>query len=471
MRAILLSFGCCLWLSGCAYYGDIHGGNTKPFDTASLSIPHTYKKSTQRAVENHWWHKFKDPQLNLLVDTALSDSPTLQSAQARVKQTQYLSAEVESALWPSVDFSGYVQRQRFSFYGLEPPPFNGKIFNIGDLGLNFNYEFDFWGKNREALKARISSEIATEAELAETQLILAASIANTYFQLCNDHEQVKVAQENWQIGKQILQIATHRTQQGVESDIPVKTIEANVKATEQTLEEYRQAEGLARHQLAVLLGKNPFVTNIILERSTFQKQQIQIPSHLPASLLAQRPDILAAKARAEAAAHEIKVAKARFFPNINLSALYSYQGVGLEHLFLAESQNNAITGAIDLPIFDAGARRANLGAKYAEYDSAVNEYNASILTALREVADQLSILQTVNSRLKAQKSALMATTHNYKLYSLRYTQGITDYASVLENKQLVLQQQAVQIALQTQHEQAVVAMLKALGGHDSIGQG
>ena len=398
----------------------------------------------------------------------MADSPTLQIAQARVRQAQSLADAADSALWPSLDFSGYVQRQRFSEFGLAPPPFNGKTFNIGTLGLNFNYEFDFWGKNREALKAKISLEAATQAELAEAELVLAAAVANTYFQLYNNSEQVKIARANWQLGQQILIISTNRTRQGINSEIPVKTIEANVKATEQIIEEYRQAELLARHQLAVLLGKNPFATRITIGRYTFKQQQVQLPASLPASLLANRPDIYAAKARAQAAANEINVAKARFFPDINLSALYSYQGVGLEHLFLAESQNNAITGAIDLPIFDAGMRRANLGMKYAEFDSAVNEYNRTILTALREVADQSSILQTLDTRLAEQNSALNATQHNYKLYSLRYNHGIADYVAVLESKQLVLQQQATQLALQTQYLQAVATMLKALGGHDSI---
>jgi len=442
---------------------------SQSYDTANLSTPHVYKKPSQNQANNHWWQQFHDPQLNQLINTALTDSPTLLIAEARVRQAQYLAAEVDSALWPSLDFNGYVQRQRFSEFGLAPPPFNGKTFNIGTLALNFNYEFDFWGKNRQALKARINSEIATEAELAQSQLVLAAAVANTYFQLCNDNEQVKIARANWQAAKQILQIAGDRTQKGVNSEIPVKTIEANVKATEQILEEFRQAELLTRHQLAALLGKNPFTTRIEIGKLTFQQHQFHLPANLPASLLTQRPDIYATKMRAEAAANEINVAKARFFPNINLSALYSYQGVGLEHLFQSASQNNAITGAIDLPIFDAGRRRANLGVKYAEFDTAVNEYNSTILTALREVADQLSILQTVNARLKAQDSAFSATQHNYKLYSLRYNHGIADYVAVLQSKQLLLQQQAVQVALQTQHLQAMVGMLKALGGHDLIG--
>lgn len=471
MRAALFStLWCSLWLSGCAYYGDMHN-QSHPLTPADLSTHHVYPKPAKPVYSQQWWQQFHDPQLNQLITVALSDSPTLEVSKARIRQAQYLADAAGTTLWPSVGFSGYVQRQRFSEFGIVPPPFNGNTYNIGTLALNFNYEFDFWGKNRQALKARLNTELATEAELAQSQLVIAAAVANTYFQLCNYHQQVRIAQENWNAGKQILQIAAVRSQKGVNSEIPVQTIQANVKATEQLLEQYRQAELLANHQLASLMGKNPFSTSIEVGKLNFRAHPIALPSNLPANLLAARPDIYASKMRVEAAANEINVAKARFFPNINLSALYSYQGVGLEHLFQSASQNNAITGAIDLPIFDAGLRRANLGVKLAEYDKAVNDYNNTILSALREVADQVSILQTVKAQLKAQNSAFDATQRNYKLYNLRYNQGIADYVSVLESKQLVLQQQAVQVNLQTQQLQAVVLMLKALGGHDSINQG
>jgi outer membrane protein TolC len=187
---------------------------------------------------------------------------------------------------------------------------------------------------------------------------------------------------------------------------------------------------------------------------------------LPAHLIASRPDIIAARARAEAAAHEINVAKTLFFPDINLNGLFSYQSVGLGHLFGPTSQTNGVTAAFDLPIFDAGARRANLGVKYAEYDIAVQSYNQTILTALRDVADQLSTIRTLKSQLKAQALALRSTRNNYKLFKSRYNHGIVTYTQVLEIRQLLLQQESTQRDLQARHLLAVVAMLKALGGNE-----
>lgn len=466
IRATQILF-CIFGLSGCVYYGDIHQ-HSQEINTANLSEHHQY--TIPKNTFSHsagWWNQFHDPELNELISVAIKDSPSMKIAETRLQAATHLAEEASSALWPSVDLSGYLQRQRFSAMGLVPPPFNGKIFNIGDLGLNFNYEFDFWGKNREALKAKINEENAAKAEEAETELLLSAAVAQVYFELCHDMSQIDLAKQTVTVNKKLLQITSNRLKHGVESDIPVKTTLANLAAAREMLEQYKQREALSRHELAILLGKNPFTTDIITKHFVFHHYAFSLPASLPAHLLANRPDILAAKYRVEAAAHEVNVTKAYFFPDINLSALYSYQSIELNKLFTAPNRNNAITGAIDLPIFDAGERRAALRVKYAEFDLAVNQYNQSILTALREVADQLSNLRAIQARLNAQMTSYRAIQHNYQLYQSRYHNGIADYAKLLENKNNVLQQASEQLDLETQHVQTTVALLKALGGKDA----
>jgi len=460
---------CVLSLTSCVYYGDLHT-KAKPFSTTDLNTSHLYN-AKPGITSTEWWNRFHDPELNLLISSAIAGSPDMQIAESRVRRAQAIVEGATAPLWPSIDFSGYIQRQKLSEFGLIPPPFNGRTFNIGELGFNLNYDFDFWGKNRQILASRISEKCASQADLAQARLILSAAVADTYFQLLNNQAQQQLALENLQLTREISDIVLERARHGIESDIPVKTALANVQLARLSVDQYRQAEMLAQNQLAILLGKNPFATTIITHHFTYHKQHVSLARSLPANLLAQRPDIYAAKLRAEAAAHEINVAKSRFFPNISLTSLFSYESVGLGHLFDVASQNNAITGAVDLPIFDAGARRANLGVKSAEYDMAVNSYNQTVLNALREVADQLAIMNTVKNQLRAQDRALQATEHNYKLFNSRYNHGIVDYVQVLEIKQLLLQYHATQLDLQTRHLRAVVGVLKALGGNEMSEQG
>ncbi|HSW93516.1 MAG TPA: efflux transporter outer membrane subunit [Gammaproteobacteria bacterium] len=465
-RKLLIGSLCSMGLAGCVYYGDIHS-HSHEIDTKTLVTPHRYTPQQISPVARAgWWTLFHDPELNALIAVAMQDSPDLQSAKARVEAATHLAERAESALWPTVDLSGYLQRQRFPEEGLIPPPFNGKIFNIGELGLNFNYEFDFWGKNRQALRAKINEEYAAKAELAESELVLSAAIAEVYFRLEYDLSVIRLAKEKVAVNEALLRIVSNRMHHGIESDIPVKRTLATLAQTKETLEQYRQGEALSRHQLAVLLGENPFTTDIRTKQFAFHHYPVSIPSSLPAHLLANRPDILAAKWQVEAAANQVNVAKAWFFPDINLSALYSYQSIELNQLFTAQNRNNALTGAIDLPIFDAGARRAGLREKYAEYDLAVFQYNRTLLAALRDVADQLSSLRAINAELNAENLSYHALSHTYDLYRTRYRHGIADYAEVLENRDSLLQQSMAQLALQRAQVQTVVLLLKALGGRD-----
>lgn len=455
-------------LSGCVYYADLHSESHPIAISARIHAP----TEAPRPASADWWYRLKNPQLNQLISLALSHSPTLQTAEARVRKAEHLSDGAAASRWPSLDFSGYAQRQRFSELGLAPPPYNGRTFNIGTLGFNFNYEFDFWGKNRQTFLASLSEKNAVWAEYAETRLILSAAVATTYFSLLDDLQQIKFAKAIWQLAKERADIAKTREKHGIESAIPVKSLIANTEVARQALQQWQQAAALTRHQLAILLGDHPLTKVVTLAATVHPPVSINLPASLPANLLANRPDIYAARYRTEAAASRVNVAKARFFPDINLSALFSYQGVGpgFNHLLNVGNQNNAVTAAFDLPIFDAGARRANLGASYADYDMAVTTYNQTILTALQQVADALTILQTLRDQQHSQNIAVSAASQQYNLYHSRYNNGISDYATLIESKQLLLQQQALQQSLQTRRLQATVTMLKALGGRDTLGK-
>jgi len=449
-------------LTSCVSYYGIHGNST-PLTVSTLLVNHHYTVPARQIALN-WWDGFHDPQLSRLIMLALMDSPNMHSAEARVRQAQHLAEGSVAPLLPSLDFSAYFQREKFPQFGLIPPPFNGKIFNISDVGVNFNYNFDIWGKNRQILAATVNEQCATEADLAEARLVISTTVANTYFELLNNIAQVAIAKDNLRQSQQILKIVSERANKGIESAIPVQYALVNMQTARLTVEQFKQAENLARNQLAVLSGKNPLATKISTRDMVYKHYRISLPKSLTANVLARRPDITAAKFRVEAAAHSINAAKAGFFPNFNLTALFSYQSVLQNRLFEVGSQDNFVTGAIDLPIFDAGRRRANLGVKYAEYDLAIGYYNQTILTALREVADQLAILYAINSQIDMQQNVLYATEQNYKLFMLRYHHGIINIMELLEYKQLLLKQQAIYHNLQTRHLQTVVTTLKALGG-------
>jgi NodT family efflux transporter outer membrane factor (OMF) lipoprotein len=412
-----------------------------------------------------WWTVFNDPRLNQYIETALANSPDLAIAQSRIRQAQSAAALAGSDLYPGIDADAQITRERITRTGLFPPPIGGNTYTETNFGFNFNYEFDFWGKNRQTLKARLTEQRAVEFDYAQSRLVLATAVASTYFQLQAIETRLRLAEDLQHQNQELLDIISVRAQHGVESDIPVSTANAEMQATKITVSQLRELVKLSQHQLAALMGKNPMTTRITAAKFAYHPHLFILPKIIPANLLARRPDLAAARLRVQMVAHDINAAKARFYPNINLLALLSLQSYTLNEAFGLPARDLAIGSAIDLPVFDAGARRAGLNQRYAEFDNAVGSYNATILQGLREVSDEVTTLNSLNAQQRAQQSVLQATLLNYKLVKSRYAHGIVDYSNVLQQKNNVVAQQNQQIQLQAQHYKSMVAMIKALGGN------
>lgn len=450
--------------TGCVRFGDIPTP-TNPLETSALSVNHSFK-SLKKSPALPYFKHLNDPQLTHLIVIGLADAPDMRRARARVVRARALAEMSYAGLFPTLSLNGDVAKAYFPIRGTIPPQFPNlkklKQANLANIGLRFNYELDFWGKNREHLASKINEADAAQMDLAEARLLLASAIANTYFDVQNNMNQQRLAKENAHLLRELADITLDRAKQGIQSNIPVNTAVANAQAARLAVEDYKRQEQQSRFQLAVLMGKNPMATTI--EVATFSKKQLPLPSVIPANLLAQRPDIAAACLLAEAAAHQIRVAKTAFFPNVNLRGLLSLQSFFFNKAFNIWLQNDNIAAALDLPIFDAGSRRANLHANYAQYEIAVNQYNKTILNALKEVGNQLTALDTLKTQIAAQESVLKSTAANYNLYQAQYTHGIIDDMQLIDIKQLLVQQKAILRQLQTRQIQAYVSLLTALGG-------
>lgn len=471
MRLTLLLAFCLLGLTGCVnYYGT--KSDVKPLTAAQLSTQKVYSRApTAFATPHDWWKVFHNPQLNQLIETALKNSPSLQNAASRIRGAQQLTNSAKTALWPSIDAEASYTRERFAAFGLIPPPFNNHTFNIADIALNLNYELDVWGKNRQFLAARISETCAAQADWAQARLMLSTAVASTYFELQSAIKQRRIAENLWRVERELLAINKVQGKRGIVSASPIKVSTIDEQSARLDMMRLLESEKLKEHQLAYLLGENARNTKIKVPPFRFTAQRLRLPASLPANLLAVRPDIIAARLRTEAAAHQINVAKARLFPNINLIGLFSYQTIYMNRLFDPSSQNNGIQGAIDLPIFDAGARRAAVAYQYAEYDSAVTQYNQTILDALRQVADEEIILQSVTHELQIQDQATNAAQKSYELAKARYQHGIIDYSQMLTTKSTFWRQQAVLVDLKVRHIQATIGLIRAMGGSELIIKG
>ncbi|TSP11828.1 efflux transporter outer membrane subunit [Cupriavidus campinensis] len=411
-----------------------------------------------------WWEGFGDPQLTALVEAALAGQPTLRIAAARVRQADALAGGAESALYPQVNLSARTTRQRFSENGLVPRPLAGSWKWSSDVQLGLGYELDFWGKNQAAFDAALDRVRAAEVDYHAAELILTTSVVRTYLRLDAAYAQRALTEQTYRQRQNTLDLTRRRVDAQLDSAFDMKQAEAALPATRERLAAINEIIALTRNQLAALAGKGPDAGAEVRPPQLRDRYAAAVPATLPAELIGRRPDVVAQRWRVEAASHDIRAAKAEFYPNISLNAFAGLQSLSLSDFLTAGSRTFGIGPALSLPIFDRGRLRANLGVRQAEYDAAAEQYNATLVTALHDVVNQLVSLRWLAERANEQQQALQLTQEAYDMAVSRYRSGVGNYLQVLSAEGQVLQQKQLLIDIETQERTLHLELIRALGG-------
>jgi NodT family efflux transporter outer membrane factor (OMF) lipoprotein len=411
-----------------------------------------------------WWHSFKDPQLDQLMNEALDGSPTLKVAAARARKALAFADVAQAALSPRVDGSASSTRERFTERGLIPPPVAGTWSTVNQLQVTLDWEIDFWGKNRAAYESAVGSARAAEVEAYAARLALSTNIAQAYVQLQRAYLLLDVAQTNLKDREHIYALTRDRNNAGIESRLGLRQAEAALPATREQIAQLQETIQLTRNQLAALLGQGPDRGLAIARPPDNISGPVALPSSVPAELLGRRPDLVAQRWRVEAAQKDIASAKAEFYPNVNLAAFIGVQSLGGAGFLTAASRMMGAGPAVTLPIFDAGRLRGNLAGKDADYDVAVEQYNQTLADALREVVDQLTSFKSVDEQRRQQQQALGAAQEAYDLALLRYREGIGNYLEVLSAESPLLAQQSLDAELRARQLALSINLIRALGG-------
>ena len=411
-----------------------------------------------------WWRSFDDPQLDQLMNEALDGSPTLKIAAARARKALAAADVTKAALSPRVDGNLSSTRERFSERGLIPPPVGGSWATLNQLQVTLDWEVDFWGKNRAAFESSLGQALAAEVEAFAARLALSTNIAQAYVQLQRAYLLLDVAQANLKDREQIYALTRDRNNAGIESRLGLRQAEAALPATREQIAQLQETIELTRNQLAALLGQGPDRGLTIVRPANNASGPVALPSNVPAELLGRRPDLVAQRWRVEAAQKDIASAKAEFYPNVNLAAFIGLQSLGGAGFLTAASRMMGAGPAVTLPIFDAGRLRGNLAGRNADYDVAVEQYNQTLIEAIREVVDQLTSFKSVDEQRTQQKLALAAAQEAYDLALLRYREGIGNYLEVLSAESPLLAQQSLDAELRSRQLALSIGLVRALGG-------
>ena len=411
-----------------------------------------------------WWTGYGDPQLNALISESFEGSPSLEIAQARLRAAQSQAVRAKAARLPATSVDGQVTRQRFPENGLYPAPLAGNFVTQGQLALDFSYDIDFWGRNREALAAANANVQAAEADKAAARLALAIAVTRAYIQLDLSYAFLDVVQSNLEQENSILQLTQQRVDAGLENTARVKQAEGQAALVRAAVDYTQSNIDTARNALAALVGVGPD-RGLDLERPHLTAPaNVVLPSTLPVDLLGRRPDVAAARWRVEAAARGVASSEAAFYPNVNLAAFVGLQAIGLSKLFDA---NDTIVGggpAVSLPVFNRGALKGALETQQAQYDLAVGQYNQSLIDSIHEVADVVTSWSATDKETVDARAALDAAQHSYDLTRDRYRAGLDNYLSVLSAENQVFTAQALLAELQSRRLTVSTDLIRALGG-------
>lgn len=449
-----------LLLAGCANMSGIesHAGMR---DAASVGLAPAKAAAFTPAAQ--WWRELGDEQLNQLVDTALQGNPGLKIAQARLARAQAVSEVAEAARLPQVNGAFDATRQRYSENGLYPPPLAGAVRNSGTLQLSASWELDFFGKNQAALDAALGSAKAAQADAQAARILLASNVVRTYLQLARANDQLAVAQRTLAQRGESLGLVRDRVRAGLDTQLELHQSEGALPEARQQIEALQEQAQLAQHALAALTGQGNRAV-VRAQPSLAALKATALPAELPADLLGQRADIAAARWRVEAAGYDVKNAKAQFYPNINLLAFAGLSSIGLGRLVEAGSAQWGVGPAIRLPIFEGGRLRANLRGKAVVLDAAVESYNAAVLDAIHEAADQMASAQSIARQQAEQRQAQASAESAYQIALQRYKAGLGTYLNVLTAENSVLAQRRLAVDLAGRALETQVALVRAFGG-------
>lgn len=475
--ALALAIAGLMGLAGCADHAGI-AAQVQMRDAASLGLTPaaTATVGTQDApdtantaggpsapLQADWWRMWGDAQLDVLVAQALAGNPSLQQAQARLASAWAFSEAVRASDGPRLDGNLNLNRQLYSAKGMYPPPVGGSVLNSGLGRLTGSWELDFFGKNEAALAAAIGAARAAEADAQAARLLLASNVVRSYFQLARLQAQLAVAERTLAQREETLQLVRERFAAGLDTRVELRQSEGSVPDARQQIETLREQIALTRNAIGALVAEPK--TALALDTPALAAiKAVEIPAQLPAELLGHRPDIAAARWRVEAATRSVDQARSLFYPNVNLAAFVGLSSIGLDNFARADSKEWGLGPAISLPIFDSGRLRANLRGKSADLDAAVASYNASLLDAVRDVADQLDSARSIVRQQAEQRQAQAAAEAAYALALERYRAGLTNYLTVLVAETSVLAQRRLGVDLAARRLDTQVNLIRALGG-------
>ena len=451
-----------------------------PQEALEKAADKTFDEYSVEPMPCQWWEFFHDAQLNNLVEQALCQNPTFQTSQKRILGAIAKAMETRSILYPSLNWQADVQRIKLSKTGVFPPsvtipgtgispapvipgliPFS---FTQYETFFSFSFDLDLWGKNRNTYAARLNEIQARAADASFAKLILSAGVVEAYLQLQIDYERKQLAKELYQNRQDYAHLTSQRIENNLESQIFGNTIDLQISQTKGNLIDIESLEHMHTIALQALVSGDFQETIAPLHISKNPLPKLPYPCNLPLHLLARRPDIQASLWTVEASNHLVQVAKAGFYPDVNLLGFFGFQTLDFSKFFQWASSYGDAEAAVTLPIFDAGRIRSHLQDAYIDQDIAILHYNELVVQAVKEVLEALTLLATNKEKLSQYQNEAGLQEEIYRLTYLKAQNHLESELNALDAKKNALVAADLALVAYGNVLQQIVQLIKALGG-------
>lgn len=441
------------------------------YERPAAPVPASYPGAQPAAASTSpvstlaWQDYFTDPRLAKLIETALANNRDLRVAVANIEQARAQFQIQRAAQFPALDLAA--SGSRSSPNPLQAAGLGGSVSSTYSVNLGITaWELDFFGRVASLKEQALAQFLATEESRKATQISLVSAVASGWLTLIADDELLALTRQTLATREESQKLTRLRFDSGVVSEIDLRLADSLTEAARASYAEQRRLRMQDENALALLLGAPvpPEATEGGARGLGAVAPMAELPAGLPSDLLGERPDIRAAEQQLIAANANIGAARAAFFPRVALTTSIGTASSEFSNLFESGTKAWAFSPQLTLPIFDAGRNQAGLDSARAGRDIAVAQYEKSIQTAFREVADALAGRATLGEQLRALRAQAEAESVRFRLSDLRYRNGIASALDLLDSQRALYSAQQAAVQIQLAQLQNQVVLYKTLGG-------
>ena len=478
IRVPVVAFACSLLLATTAcrvgpkytkpivptYQAPENGQPGTPTDAYKETDPNWQQAQPADAtLRGDWWTLFQSPELSLLEVRAAIQNQDILTYAARLDEARAQIGIQASARYPTLGTQTSTQGLRDS---QSRPYFSAQNVNNGVADLQFPislaYEVDLFGAIRRHIDVAKEETQASAADLQNVQLTIQTELAMDYFELRADDAQAALLEETIKDYQEALRITTNRFNGGIVNESDVFQAKTQLQAAIVQLQDVGVSRARFEHAIAVLIGQPPNTLTIPVQ--PLATTPPQIPVSLPSQLIERRPDIAAAERRTAEANEQIGIARAAYFPSLNLAASAGIEANSLSNFFSANNIIYSLGPVLGYTFLDGGLRKATTQATIATFQAQAATYKSTTLDAFQQVEDNLAALRILAAEADQQRAATQAAQGAQTIFNNRYVGGLDTYLQVVTAQQTSLTNERNDIDILRRRMDASVLLIKALGG-------